>query len=77
MGRGRSSRRSAAERVIDALAAQPDGLAHIIASVRRGLGLSQGAFGEVVGVSRNTLMTYGHGQTPGRRCSFGWRGPAG
>jgi hypothetical protein len=31
------------------LAAQPDGLAHRIASVRKGLGLSQGAFGEAVG----------------------------
>jgi transcriptional regulator with XRE-family HTH domain len=47
-----------------ALAAQPDGLAHRIASVRRGLGLSQGAFGEMVGVSRNTVVTYEHGQTP-------------
>jgi DNA-binding XRE family transcriptional regulator len=37
------------------LAAQPNGLAHRIASVRKGLGLSQGAFGEAVGVSRNTV----------------------
>jgi transcriptional regulator with XRE-family HTH domain len=46
-----------------ALAAQPDGLAFRIASVRRGLRLSQGAFGEVVGVSRNAVVTYEHGQT--------------
>ncbi len=47
-----------------ALATQPDGLAHRIASVRRGLGLSQGAFAEAMGVSRNTVVTYEHGQTP-------------
>jgi transcriptional regulator with XRE-family HTH domain len=47
-----------------ALVAQPDGLAHYIAPVRKDLGLSQEAFAETMGVSRNTVVTYEHGQTP-------------
>jgi len=46
------------------LVAQPDRLAHRIAPVRKGLGLSQEAFAEAMGVSRNTVVTYEHGQTP-------------
>jgi transcriptional regulator with XRE-family HTH domain len=44
--------------------APSDGLAARITSVRRGLGLSQESFGRRVGVSRNTVVTYEHGQTP-------------
>jgi DNA-binding XRE family transcriptional regulator len=47
-----------------ALAAPPGGLAHRIASVRKGLGLSQRGFAEAVGVARNTVVTYEHGQIP-------------
>jgi transcriptional regulator with XRE-family HTH domain len=45
--------------------ASPDGLAGRIAAVRRGLGLSQKAFGAQRGVSRNTAGLYERGQTPG------------
>ena len=34
--------------------------------MRRGLGLSQGAFGEAAGFSRNTVVTCEHGRTPCR-----------
>jgi transcriptional regulator with XRE-family HTH domain len=47
-----------------ALAAQPDGLAHRTTSVRRGLGLTQGAFGERLGITRNTVLCYERGQIP-------------
>jgi transcriptional regulator with XRE-family HTH domain len=41
-----------------------NGLAGRIASVRRGFGLSQGAFGDRLGVSRNTVVSYERGQVP-------------
>src|SRR5262245_43121210 len=45
-------------------AVTPNGLAGRIASVRRGLGLSQGAFADRLGVCRNTVGLYERGRTP-------------